>query len=60
MRSYPDPENAVRDINAEGAIVEADADGAEATNPLEVQRRMLWVGLEQLEAPVRESADLCR
>ena len=36
MRAYPDPENSVGRINAERAIMEADADGAEATNPLEV------------------------
>lgn len=60
MRAYPDPENAVRRIDAERAIMEADADGSEATNSLEVERRVLRIGLEQLETLVRERADLSR
>ena len=60
MRAYPDPKNAVRRRNAQRAIVKTYADGTEAANALEMQRWMLRIGLEQLEALVRKRADLDR
>jgi hypothetical protein len=37
MASYPEPENAIGGVDAESAIVQADADGMKAANLLEVE-----------------------
>jgi len=50
----PEPMNAVRNRDAEGAVVETDAHALEATiaHGLERQRRMRWISLQLSEALV--------
>jgi len=37
MRSNPEPENAIRHLDTNGAVMQADADAPKACNLLEVQ-----------------------
>jgi len=47
MRTDPEPHDAgVRTVDAENAIVESDSARPEAPHPLELERRMTWIGLQ--------------
>ena len=54
VRANPEPMNAIRDRDAEGAVVETDAHALEATiaHGLERQRRMRWINLQLSKALV--------
>jgi hypothetical protein len=60
VRSDPEPQNAVRSLNAYGSIVQADSDGVDSPNLFEVQRRMPGVALQQLEVSSGYSLNLFR
>ena len=60
MRAYPEPKDAIRRIDAERAIVQADAHGAEAADVLEVQGAVSRIGLQQVEALVCQGANSTR
>ena len=60
MRAYPEPEDAVRHIYAKGAIVQANAHGAEATDTLETKGRMRRIRFEELETLVGQGAHSLR
>ena len=48
MRTDPEPHQAaVWTVDAENAVVESDSARPEAADPLEVERRMMWVGLQE-------------
>jgi hypothetical protein len=54
MRSDPEPCNAtvVRSIQADDPMMETHATAPKTPNLLEMERRMSWVGFEQLELVV--------
>ena len=60
MRSYPEPEDAIRDVDAEGAIVQADAHRTESTHAFEAKGRVRRIGFEQFEALVSQRANSFR
>ena len=60
MRSYPEPKDAVRHIDAEGAIVQANANGAKSADTLEAKGWVRWISLEELEALVGQGANSLR
>ena len=60
MRADPKPQDPVRRVHGEGAIVSADPDGMEPTDALEVQRGMPWIRLQELELLVRERPSIGR
>ena len=55
MRADPKPMYPVWHGEAECAVVKADADAMKSTisNSLEMQRWMIWIGLELRKIPVR-------
>jgi len=57
MRAYPEPENPVRRVHTEGAVVQANAYRAESTDALESKGAVCRIGLEELEALVGQGAD---
>ena len=60
MRSYPEPEDAVRHVHAERTIVQANAHGTEAIDALEAKGRMRGIGFEELKALVGQGANSLR
>ena len=48
VATYPNPLNATRCINADSAIVQADADRPKFFNALQLQRRVARIGFQQL------------
>jgi hypothetical protein len=54
MGSYPEPKNAVLNVDCESAIMDAHADGVKTANPFEMKGRMLRISLQQLEVLVGE------
>ena len=60
MSSNPEPEDTVPDINAQCPVMQSNPHGPEAIRPLEVQRRVVRIGLQQRERPVRESSNIRR
>jgi hypothetical protein len=60
MRAYPEPEDPIVHIDAQRAVMQADTHGAISTDMLEVQGRMSGIGLQQIEALIRELLDVLR
>jgi hypothetical protein len=46
VRTDPEPHYGVAVIEAEGALIDPDANGPKLTDLLEVQRRVIRIGLE--------------
>jgi hypothetical protein len=57
MGPYPEPENTIVHVYAERAIVQADANGMNPANALEMERRMFGIGLQELEVLVGKLAN---
>jgi len=58
MATDPEPEDAIRDVDRQCAIVRTNARGMEAANAFEMERWVLRIGLEELELFVGKEADL--
>lgn len=59
MRSDPEPQHIALVFHGHCPVVEANTDGPEATDLLEVERWMTWVLAQQGIAPVGETLDVC-
>jgi hypothetical protein len=51
----PEPQNSTLDIDTEGAMVKAHPAGPEATNALELKRRMAGVLFQEAELLIRQA-----
>lgn len=60
VRPDPEPLYAALNIVAQGPVMDTDACRPEFSNTLEVQRRMMRVGLEQFEVSVGNDTNLPR
>jgi hypothetical protein len=58
MRSNPEPQDIALVFHGHCPVVEADTDGPETTDLLEVQRRMTWILAQQSIAPVGKALDV--
>src|SRR5262245_15313360 len=58
MAADPEPQNAIRGVHRQCAIVRPHACGVKAANAFEMQRRVLRIGLEELELLVGKGPDL--
>lgn len=54
VRSYPEPKDSIVHVDAQGAIMQADADRTVSTDVLEPKGWMSRISLEELEALVSE------
>jgi len=57
MRSDPEPLDAARNIVTQRAMMFADAHRPNLPEALEMERRVLWIGLEELEVLVGDCSD---
>jgi hypothetical protein len=60
MSSNPEPEDTIRYSDAQSPIMETNPHGPKAICLLEVQRRVVRIGLQQSECAVRESLNIRR
>jgi len=60
VRPDPDPEQVIAVLNGQGTVVETYANGPKLADFLEVERRMPWIGDEQLVISVGELLNLHR
>ena len=58
MAPDPKPQDTIRGVDGQRAIMGTDASGVEPAHSLEMQRRVLWIGLEELELLIGEGPDL--
>ena len=60
MSPDPEPEEPIRRVNRQRAVVRANANRVETLNSLETERGVLRIRLQQRELLVREFTDDCR
>ena len=58
MAADPEPQDAIRYLDRQRAIMSADACGVEPVNAFEMQRGVLRIGLKELELLVGKGSDL--